>query len=161
MQVAMQIALLERQTLPQLRGMWQKYFDTPPISQNKEFYISRLAYRIQELAYGGLSNHQQQLIANMYIPPEERNNLPPTGTRIVREYLGVDHIVIVLRDGFEFNGMKYQTLSAVAKKITVCQKGFTQKKDSVTIKKINSCRQKCRLKIRGRQWWNVEKQQDI
>lgn len=34
----------------------------------------------------------------------------------------------------------------VAKKITVCQKGFTQKKDSVTIKKINSCRQKCRLK---------------
>ena len=43
MQVAMQIALLERQTLPQLRGMWQKYFDTPPISQNKEFYISRLA----------------------------------------------------------------------------------------------------------------------
>ena len=49
----------------------------------------------------------------------------------------------------------------VAKKITVCQKGFTQKKDSVTIKKINSCRQKCRLKIRGRQWWNVEKQQDI
>ena len=49
----------------------------------------------------------------------------------------------------------------VAKKTTVCQKGFTQKKDSVTIKKINSCRQKCRLKIRGRQWWNVEKQQDI
>ena len=51
MQVAMQIALLERQTLPQLRGMWQKYFDTPPISQNKEFYISRLAYRIQELRW--------------------------------------------------------------------------------------------------------------
>lgn len=49
----------------------------------------------------------------------------------------------------------------VAKKITVCQKDFTQKKDSVTIKKINSCRQKCRLKIRGRQWWNVEKRQDI
>ena len=52
MQVAMQIGLLERQALPQLQGMWQKYFDTPLISQNKEFYISRLAYRIQELAYG-------------------------------------------------------------------------------------------------------------
>ena len=102
MQVAIQIALLEKQTLSQLQGMWQKYFNTPPISKNKEFYVSRLAYRIQELAYGGLSSHQQQLIANMYI----------------REYLGVDHIVIVLRDGFEFNGMKYQTLSAVAKKIT-------------------------------------------
>lgn len=118
MQIAMQIALLERQTLPQLQGTWQKYFDTPPISQNKEFYISRLAYRIQELAYGGLTSHQQQLIANMYIPPEDRNNLPPTGTRIVRQYLGMDHVVIILRDGFEFNGLKYPTLSAVAKKIT-------------------------------------------
>lgn len=105
MQIAMQIALLERQTLPQLQGMWQKYFNTPPISQNKEFYISRLAYRIQELAYGGLTSHQQQLIANMYIPPEDRNNLPPTGTRIVRQYLGVDHVVIILRAGFEFNGL--------------------------------------------------------
>ena len=118
MQIAMQIALLERQTLPQLQEMWQKYFNTPPISQNKEFYISRLAYRIQELAYGGLTSQQQQLIANMYIPPEDRNNLPPTGTRIVRQYLGVDHVVIILRDGFEFNGLKYPTLSAVAKKIT-------------------------------------------
>ena len=118
MLVAIQIALLEKQTLSQLQGMWQKYFNTPPISKNKEFYVSRLAYRIQELAYGGLSSRQQQLIANMYIPPEKRNKLLPTGTRLVREYLGVDHIVIVLRDGFEFNGMKYQTLSAVAKKIT-------------------------------------------
>ena len=96
----------------------KKYFDTPPVSQNKEFYISRLAYRIQELAYGGLSSHQQQLIANMYVPPDERNHLPPAGTRIVRQYLGVDHVVIIMRDGFEFNGLKYPTLSAVAKKIT-------------------------------------------
>lgn len=118
MQVAMQVALLERQSLTQLQEMWQKYFDTPPISKNKEFYISRLAYRIQELAYGGLSSHQQQVIANMHVPSRSHNNLPPTGTRIVREYLGVDHVVVVLPDGFEFNGLKYQTLSAVAKKIT-------------------------------------------
>ena len=45
--------------------------------------------------------------------------------------------------------------------ITVTSNQNEEKKDSVTIKKINSCRQKCRLKIRGRQWWNVEKQQDI
>lgn len=48
MQVAIQIALLEKQTLSQLQGMWQKYFNTPPISKNKEFYVSRLAYRISE-----------------------------------------------------------------------------------------------------------------
>ena len=118
MQVSMQIALLERKSLVELQALWQKYFDVKPFSLNKEFYVSRIAYKIQELAYGGLSGSQQKLIANMYIPPENRNNLPPTGTRIVREYLGVEHIVTVLRDGFEYNGMKYTSLSAVAKKIT-------------------------------------------
>ena len=118
MQIALQIALLESKTLSQLQEMWQKYFEEPAISQNKEFYVSRIAYRMQELAYGGLSSQQKKLIANMYIPPEERNNLPPAGTRIVREYLGEDHVVIILRDGFEYNGIRYSTLSAVAKKIT-------------------------------------------
>ncbi len=97
MQVAMQIALLEKQSLTQLQEMWQKYFDMPPISQNKEFYISRLAYRIQELAYGGLSNNPKKVIANMHVPSKSRSNLPPTGTRILREYLGLNVSGIKLR----------------------------------------------------------------
>lgn len=114
----MQVALLERRSISELQEIWKKYFDAPPTTYNKEFYISRIAHRIQELAYGGLSANQQKLIVNMYVPPEDRNNLPPAGTRIVREYLGVENVVTVMKDGFEFNGMKYQTLSAVAKKIT-------------------------------------------
>lgn len=118
MQVSMQIALLERKSITELQALWQKYFSEKPVSMNKEFYVSRIAYRIQELAYGGLSAKQQKLIANMYVPPESRNNMPPTGTKIVREYLGVEHIVTILRDGFEYGGMRYATLSAIAKKIT-------------------------------------------
>ena len=118
MQVSMQIALLERRSISELQEIWKKYFDAPPTTYNKEFYISRIAHRIQELAYGGLSANQQKLIANMYVPPENRNNLPPTGTRIVREYLGAENVVTVMKDGFEYNGMKYPSLSAVAKKIT-------------------------------------------
>ena len=110
MQVSMQIALLERRSISELQEIWKKYFDAPPTTYNKEFYISRIAHRIQELAYGGLSANQQKLIANMY--------LPPAGTRIVREYLGVENVVTVMKDGFEYNGMKYSSLSAVAKKIT-------------------------------------------
>ena len=68
MQIALQIALLESKTLSQLQEMWQKYFEEPAISQNKEFYVSRIAYRIQELAYGGLSSQQKKLIANMFLP---------------------------------------------------------------------------------------------
>lgn len=118
MQVSMQIALLERRSISELQEIWKKYFDAPPTTYNKEFYISRIAHRIQELASGGLSANQQKLIANMYVPPEDRNNLPPAGTRIVREYLGVENVVTVMKDGFEYNGMKYSSLSAVAKKIT-------------------------------------------
>lgn len=70
MQVSMQIALLERKSLVELQALWQKYFDVKPFSLNKEFYVSRIAYKIQELAYGGLSASQQKLIANMYIPPD-------------------------------------------------------------------------------------------
>ncbi len=51
MQIAVEIALLQRKTLPELQSIWQKYFDTKPISQNKEFYISRISYRIQELVF--------------------------------------------------------------------------------------------------------------
>ena len=118
MQLSMQIALLERRSISELQEIWKKYFDAPPTTYNKEFYISRIAHRIQELAYGGLSANQQKLIATMYVPPEDRNNLPPAGTRIVREYLGVENVVTVMKDGFEYNGMKYSSLSAVAKKIT-------------------------------------------
>ena len=98
--------------------MWKEYFSEPTISQNKEFFVSRIAYRIQELAYGGLPKAQQKLIAQMYVPPDGRKNLPPTGTRIIREYQQVEHSVIILNDGFEYNGMKYPSLSAIAKKIT-------------------------------------------
>lgn len=84
MQVSMQIALLERKSLVELQALWQKYFDVKPFSLNKEFYVSRIAYKIQELAYGGLSASQQKLIANMYIPPDYlrlTSRLPSTHTR--------------------------------------------------------------------------------
>ena len=116
--IAIQIALLQRRTLPELQKMWSEYFTEPTISQNKEFFVSRIAHRIQELAYGGLPREQQKLIAQMYVPPEVRRNLPPVGTRIIREYHEVVHSVVILNDGFEYNGMKFPTLSAIAKKIT-------------------------------------------
>ena len=116
--IAIQIALLQKRTLPELQKMWSDYFTEPTVSQNKEFFVSRIAYRIQEIAYGGLPRDQQKLIAQMYVPPDVRKNLPPVGTRIIREYHQVEHSVVILNDGFEYNGMKFPTLSAIAKKIT-------------------------------------------
>ena len=116
--VVMEIALLKTKSLAELQEMWKEYFIEPTVSQNKEFFISRIAYRIQELAYGGMPKEQQRLIAQMYVPADVRKNLPPVGTRIIREYHQIEHSVIILNDGFEYNGLKYPTLSAIAKKIT-------------------------------------------
>jgi hypothetical protein len=37
---------------------------------------------------------------------------------LVREYRGVEHVVVVLRDGFEFEGRPYRSLSSIARAIT-------------------------------------------
>jgi len=48
-----------------------------------------------------------------------RSNLKPmAGTRLIREYQGVEQVVTVLRDGFEWHGRPYQSLSAIARAIT-------------------------------------------
>lgn len=119
--IAQEIAKLPVMTLPQLQELWQKYFDTPATSQNKDFYISRIAYRMQELQYGGLGTATKMLLINMYQKKEEapkNNALPPVGTRLLKTYHGQEHVVTILRDGFDYNGMTYKTLSSIASRIT-------------------------------------------
>ena len=52
--VLTRVAALKRTATPELKQQWQQLFDTPPPRYNRRFLESRLAYRIQELAYGGL-----------------------------------------------------------------------------------------------------------
>ena len=52
--VLTRVAALKRTPTPELKQQWQQLFDTPPPRYNRRFLESRLAYRIQELAYGGL-----------------------------------------------------------------------------------------------------------
>ena len=52
--VLTRVAALKRTPTPELKQQWRQLFDTPPPRYNRRFLESRLAYRIQELAYGGL-----------------------------------------------------------------------------------------------------------
>ena len=47
-----------------------------------------------------------------------QDDRPIAGTRLVREYQGVEHVVTVLADGFEWQGRPYRSLSAIARAIT-------------------------------------------
>ena len=103
MEIALKIAQLETKTLPELQKIWGDYFQEPTDSNNKEFFVSRIAYRIQELALGGLSTSTQKMISSLYVNPKLKKNLPPTGTRIVRIYHGIEHSIKIWNDGFEYN----------------------------------------------------------
>ena len=81
-------------------------------------------YRIQELAYGGLkpaTRAKLDALADALDPKAARKrvvNGPVVGTQLIREWRGVEHKVTVLADGFEWEGRRYKSLSAVARAIT-------------------------------------------
>ena len=124
--VLAQLAALPEKTLPELKQLWRDLYDREPPSGNKPFLIKRLAYRIQELAYGGLSARAEAKL-NVLIEEEDRRvkglpslrkgDRPIAGTRLIRQWQGVEHCVTVLDDGFEYQGARYRSLSAVARAI--------------------------------------------
>jgi hypothetical protein len=125
--VLAQLAALKGLPTPDLKRRWRDLFETEPPPYNRRFLESRLAYRIQELAYGGLKPATIQRLealgeqldgGNITVRRIRGDDKPVAGTRLVREYQGVAHTVTVLRDGYEFEGRPYQSLSAVARAIT-------------------------------------------
>lgn len=136
------IADLKHKAIPELQKEFEALFDGQKASSdNKVYLVRRIAYRLQELEYGGLSqkaqNRLKELIAlydpvnNKAIRPKvsvetqartktrERDiRLPIPGTVITKEYRGKRIQVRVLQDGFEYEDKIYKHLTAIAEKIT-------------------------------------------
>jgi len=121
------LAALKTAATPALREQWRALFGTEPPPYNRRFLESRLAYRIQELAYGGLKPEtlarlqalgEQLDGGNPVLRRIRGDDKPITGTRLIREYQGVEHSVTVLHDGYEYQGRPYQSLSSIARAIT-------------------------------------------
>ena len=124
--VLTQLAALKGASAPDLKAKWRELFDTDPPAYNRRFLESRLAYRIQELAYGGLSRQtleRLQAMAKQYATRDAsarkaRPLRPIAGTKLIREWQGVEHCVTVRTDDFEYLGRPYKSLSSVAREIT-------------------------------------------
>jgi hypothetical protein len=110
-----------------LKEQWTALFNTPPPPYNRRFLESRLAYRIQELAYGGLKPETVRRLeqlgeqldgGNIALRRVRGSDIPIAGTRLIREYQGVEHAVTVMADGYEWQGRPYKSLSAIARAIT-------------------------------------------
>ena len=120
------LARLPELALSELRQQWRALYKSeasPHLS--RELLLLAVAYRMQEIAFGGLRpEHQRQLrqFAQQFKETGEirrRASLElKAGTRLVREWQGRTYEVLVLDDGFSWQGTHYRSLSAVARKIT-------------------------------------------
>lgn len=113
-----------------LKSQWRELFLTEPPAFNRRYLESRLAYRIQELTYGGLRPETIQRLERLgkELDGGDRKKssirtdlMPIAGTRLIREWRGAEHVVTVLNEGFEWEGRKYRSLTAIARAITGTQ----------------------------------------
>ena len=125
--VLARVAALQTQPIAKLKQQWRDLFETEPPPYNRRFLEHRLAYRIQELAYGGLKPETLKKLKAIAEeldggnPARRRRSAkdrPIAGTRLIREYQGIEHCVTVRDEDFEYQGRPYQSLSAVARAIT-------------------------------------------
>jgi hypothetical protein len=122
--VLAQIAGLKAKSTAELRDMWRKLFDREPPVLGRRYLEDRLAHRVQELHFGGLSERARRkldALVDQLEPKTARRRdpgRPIAGTKLVREWKGVEHQVTVREHDFDYQGRPYRSLSAVARKIT-------------------------------------------
>jgi hypothetical protein len=124
LRIMRQILSLQDRKLPELKALWEKMFDHPPGIASREHMIAKIAYRIQELTYGGVDESTKDKIraaAREIKRPKAAGSKkfrPMIGTKIMKEYKGNVIEVLVVPDGFSYAGEIYKSLSSIATKIT-------------------------------------------
>jgi Protein of unknown function (DUF2924) len=124
--VLAQLTALKTAPIGHLRQKWRELFEREPPLYNRRYLESRLAYRIQELAFGGLKPETIERLEALADELDGKSgrrrrsieSRPIAGTRLIREWQGVEHCVTVRNEDFEYQGRPYKSLSAIARSIT-------------------------------------------
>ncbi len=124
-ELSKQLAALTELTAQQLRDEWRRLYRGQPLRLSRDLLIRTIAYRMQELAYGGLSKATQRKLAVLARELKVKGSIIVTpdvslrpGARLVREWRGRTHTVVVTEDGFEWCGKTFQSLTKIAHAIT-------------------------------------------
>lgn len=124
------VVALDRMKEEELREQWRLLFGSEPPDYRPSVLVRRLAHRIQALTWGGLSQDAKRRIderraslgiddSGLKIAARKRRvDAPVPGTRFIRVWNETRHEVTVTRDGYEYQGRNYHSLSAIAKAIT-------------------------------------------
>lgn len=123
--VTAQIARLPTLPMEELWALWDEFFPQRPRNHHRDYVASRVAYKLQERAFGALSPTIRRKLEKIgetgAVPNQKRRgeiSLAP-GAVLVREFNGAEHRVTALPDGqFEYLGQRFRSLSAVARAIT-------------------------------------------
>lgn len=102
-----------------LRSEWRRVFGAePPPAFSRNLLARAICYRLQEQAFGGLNASTTRLLRALSKTGAEPARQVKVGSIIVREHRGVLHEVLVVPGGFCWQGEIYDSLSAIARKIT-------------------------------------------
>src|SRR5437868_6237534 len=128
--IAVEHARLCEMTIFELRSKWRRLHRAPPpMRLSRDLLLRGITYKLQERPLGGLSKSILRKLERLNLDSEASDAQKPApsislkaGTRLVREWRGVTHTVLVHADGFEWNGRRYRSLTIVAREISVCNK---------------------------------------
>ena len=139
-----EINRLRHMSVDQLRDRWRELYGEESRSRNKDFLFRRLAFRLQEIRLGGLSDRAKARLTELGQAEFQRGRtpnggcvvtgpgpmatasprrvrdarLPVSGSVITKRYKGRELRVVVREDGFEYDGAVFGSLSALAREIT-------------------------------------------
>ena len=133
--LVIEIGKLRKLSVQDLRRKYREVFGDETRSGNKDYLFKRIAYRMQEKKYGGLTERARKRAAELaedapirqrmpadvdaIVPPRERDpRLPSPGTVLRRAHNGEVHEVLVLEAGFEYREEHFTNLSALARHIS-------------------------------------------
>jgi len=120
------IAALQGAATHDLRIAWRRlYRGAPPRCMIRDLLIRAIAYRMQERVHGGLAPATKRRLRGLVAEIEAKGTeafdpgivLKP-GARLVREWAGKTHTVVVLENGFDYGGERYPSLTKIAARIT-------------------------------------------
>ena len=124
--VAVKLEALAEMDYDALRAEWRRlYRAQAPKRVSRDLLMLGVAWKVQERAFGGLGAATKRRLADLAKTMEQDGDLARNrvvrlkpGARLVREWGGETHTVIVLEDGFEWRGEHWRSLSVIAREIT-------------------------------------------
>ena len=140
-----QIVDLRDLTTAQLQQKYRELFGQPSHSNHKDYLFRRVAWRLQALAEGGLSERAHQYAREIATDADLRlcapkkpietqpairvanasrqldPRVPPPGTQLIKRYKDQTLTVTVLADGYQYGERVYKSLSAIARQVTGTQ----------------------------------------